>query len=45
MKERGHSEDLGIDARIILEDFLLKLSRKLWTGYIWLRIGISGTLS
>jgi hypothetical protein len=41
---RDHSEDLGVDRRIILEWILGKWGRKTWTGFIWLRIGTSGGL-
>jgi hypothetical protein len=37
-------EDLGIDGRTILEWILGKEGDKLWTGFIWLRIGTSGGL-
>jgi hypothetical protein len=43
MKGRDHSEDLGVDGRI-LEYTFGKYSRKIWTGFIWLRIGTSGGL-
>jgi hypothetical protein len=39
LKERDHSEGLGIDRRIILEWMLDKYGGILWTGYIWLKIG------
>jgi hypothetical protein len=39
MKERDHSEDLGIDERIILYYISGKCNGKLWTGLNWLRIG------
>jgi hypothetical protein len=42
LKETDHSEDLGVDGRIILECFLEKWGGKLWIGYIWLMIGTSG---
>jgi hypothetical protein len=42
VKGRGHSEDLGVDGRIILDLILEKLFGKLWTGFICLRIGTSG---
>jgi hypothetical protein len=41
-KGRDHSEDLGVDGRIILEWISGKQDRKVWTGFIWLRIGTSG---
>jgi hypothetical protein len=41
LKGRGHPEDLGIDGRIMLELMLGKYSEKLWTGFIWFRIGTS----
>jgi hypothetical protein len=44
LKGRYHSEDLGIDGKIILEWALGKQSGKLWTGCIWLRIETSGRL-
>jgi hypothetical protein len=42
MKGRDHSEDLCVDERIILEWILGKYGGKVWTRYIWLRIGTSG---
>jgi len=33
-------EDRSVDGKIILEDENYNV--KLWTGFIWLRIGISG---
>jgi hypothetical protein len=44
MKGIIHSEDLGVDGNIILEWILGKQGGKLWTGFIWLRMGISGEL-
>jgi len=41
---RYHSEDLGVDDRIMLEWILDKYSGKLWTGCIWFRIGTHGRL-
>jgi hypothetical protein len=37
VKGRGHSEDLGVDGRIILEWILVKQCGKVSTGCIWLR--------
>jgi hypothetical protein len=42
-KGRDHLEDLGEDGRIS-EWILGKEGGKVWTGCIWLRIGISGGL-
>jgi hypothetical protein len=39
-----HSEDLGVDGRIIFEWILGKLVGRLRTGFIWLSIGSSGRL-
>jgi hypothetical protein len=44
LKGRDHSEDLGIDGKIILEWILGKQGGEVWTGFIWLRIGTSGGL-
>ena len=38
-KERDHSEDLGIDGRI-LKWILKKQNWRAWTSFIWLRTGI-----
>jgi hypothetical protein len=43
-KGRDKSEDLGVDGEIILEWILGKECGKLWTGFIWLRIGTNGGL-
>jgi hypothetical protein len=45
LKRRDYSEDLGVDGMIILEWILGKWGGKLWTGFIWLRIGIGGGLA
>jgi len=37
-------EDLVIDGRMILEWILGKQGWKVWTGFIWLRMGTSGGL-
>jgi hypothetical protein len=44
LKGRDHSEYLGVDRKIILEWILGKLSRKMWMGFMWLRIATSGGL-
>jgi len=43
-KGREHLEDLGIDGKIILEWILDKFGGKVWTEFIWFRIGSSGWL-
>jgi len=42
LKRRVHSEDVGVNGKIISEWVLTKQGRKMWTGCIWLRIEISG---
>jgi len=42
LRERVHSENTGIDGKIILEWILGKQGVKVWTGFVWLRIGTSG---
>jgi hypothetical protein len=44
LKGRDHSEDLDVDGRIILEWILGTYGRKVWTGFILLRIEASGKL-
>jgi hypothetical protein len=44
LKGRDYLEHIGLDGVIILEWILGKEDGKLWTGFIWLRIGISGGL-
>jgi hypothetical protein len=44
LKRRDHSEDLGADRKITLEMILRKQGGNMWTGFIWLRIGIRGGL-
>jgi hypothetical protein len=43
-KGRDHFEDLGVDGRIRSKRTLKKLGGRVWTGFIWLRIGTSGGL-
>jgi hypothetical protein len=44
LKGRKHSEDIGVDVRIILNWILEKLDGKVWIGCIWPRIGASRRL-
>jgi hypothetical protein len=44
LKERDYSENLGVVGMIMLQWILGKHGRKVWTGFIWLRIGTSGGL-
>jgi hypothetical protein len=39
LRESDHTENIGVDGRIILKWILKKWDRGLWTGLIWLRIG------
>jgi hypothetical protein len=39
LKGRGHMEDLGVDEIVILKWILRKEGVRLWTGFIWLRMG------
>jgi hypothetical protein len=43
-EERNLSEDLSVAGRIILEWILGKVGRKVWTGFVWLRMWTSGGL-
>jgi len=44
LKGRDHLQDLVKERRMVLEWFLDKQVRKVWTGFIWLRVGTSGGL-
>jgi hypothetical protein len=44
LKGRNHSEDMSTDGRIILKCVLKKKPQRVWTGFIWLRIGSSDGL-
>jgi hypothetical protein len=44
MKTRDHSEDLGVDGKIIFKRILGKQGGKVWIGCIWLRMGNGGGL-
>jgi hypothetical protein len=41
LNHRYHMEDVGIGGRIILKLILEKWAGRMWTGFIWLRIGTS----
>jgi len=41
-RERGHSEDIGLDGRIILKLISKKSFGRSWTGFMWRRIGTIG---
>jgi hypothetical protein len=43
-EEKNYLDDLGVDGRIIREWILGKSRGRVWTGFIWLRIGTSGGL-
>jgi hypothetical protein len=43
VKERDHRQDVDIDGTIILK-LILNKNVLVWTGFIWLWIGISGML-
>jgi len=42
LRERDRLGDPGVDGRIILGWIFRKWYVELWTGLIWLRIGIGG---
>jgi hypothetical protein len=42
LKGGDHSDDLGIDGKIILEWILQKYDETVWSGCIWLRIETIG---
>jgi hypothetical protein len=46
LKGRDLLEDVGVDGRTILKFILKKKNQdwRMWTGLIWLRIGINGRL-
>jgi hypothetical protein len=44
LKGVNHSEDLGIDERVIIVWILEKLGGRMCTGFVWLRTEISGGL-
>jgi hypothetical protein len=44
LKRTDHEEDAVLDGMIILEWILRKFSGKLWTEFMWLRIGTNGVV-
>jgi hypothetical protein len=42
MKGRDHAQDLGVDGKITLEWISRKQDGKVWSEFIWLKIGTSG---
>jgi hypothetical protein len=42
MKGRDHLEELEVDGKILVEWILNNYGGRVWTGFIWLRLGTSG---
>jgi hypothetical protein len=40
----GHSEDVSVDGKVILDWILEKSGGNLWTGCVWVTTGTSGWL-
>jgi hypothetical protein len=43
-ERRDHSEDLSVNEKDNIRMDVEEMSGKVWTGFIWLRIGTSGGL-
>jgi hypothetical protein len=39
LRERDHLDDLGLDGKTVLLQILEKSFGKVWTGFMWLRVG------
>jgi hypothetical protein len=44
LRERNLSEDRGVDGRMGIKMDLRKIGWGMWSGFTWLRIGITGGL-
>jgi len=45
LKKRDSLQDLGVDGSIILKFVMNTCCRRVWTGFIWLRVQKSGEVS
>jgi hypothetical protein len=44
LREGDHSENLGVDGRILLQGIFKQWNGESWTELLWLRIGTGGGL-
>jgi hypothetical protein len=44
LEVKHHLRDLDVDGRLTLKCILTKLSVRMWTGFIWFKIGTNGEL-
>jgi hypothetical protein len=44
LTEGENLEDVGMDGKIVLNEYLKTWDETVWSGLIWLRIGTSGEL-